>query len=143
LPALPVHSWVVRPQPPGRDAEVARVILFWNYKDATSLDALAFVDSLAHAHSPKRLSVTTIHTPLGFEGSENADGLRDFLAARAIALPVGIDRENEALHLCRFADVPALVIVGRRSLVRGVVDNYRRSEKPRIAEYVGQVASER
>ncbi len=142
LPDLPVRAWVVRPAPrPRGETGAARVVLFWNYRDPSSLDALAFVDSLARAYPSTRLAVVTIHTEIGAADVDPMAGLRDFLAAREMTLPVGLDRENEALHLCRLPDVPALLIADGGGIVRGTVDNYRRSAKPRIAAYVAEIVS--
>jgi hypothetical protein len=119
------------------------LVLFWNYRDVISLDALAFVDSLARAHPAARLDVVTIHTAVGAEEGDPTAWLREFLAAREMTLAIGIDRENEALHLCRLPDVPALLIADGRGIVRGTVDNYRRSAKPQIAAYVAEIVSGR
>ncbi len=144
LPQLPVRAWAVRPSPgPRGEARAARVILFWNFKDATSLDALAFVDSLARAYPAGRLDVVTIHTAIGIEEGDPTMGLGEFLAARGTTLAVGIDRQNEALHLCRLPDIPALLIADGGGIVRGAVDNYRRSAKPQIAAYIAEIVSGR
>ena len=77
LPDLPVHDWAVRPPaPPELSARAARLILFWNHRDPTSLDALAFVDSLARAYPTKRLAVTTIHSEGDTEGIQRPNDLQ-------------------------------------------------------------------
>ena len=144
LPELVVKEWLIRDPLAGAPrSRAARVVLFWNDLDPMAEDELAFADSLARTHPGGELLVITIHTEIGTSEYEDPRRLGDFLAQHGVTLPVGVDRENACLHRCGLPDVPALVIADSKGIVRGVVSNYRRSEKPKYAAFVSEVLKRR
>jgi hypothetical protein len=139
LPDLAVREWLIQNPRAGSSRPSARLVLFWNSADPLSEDALAFADSLARVHAGGELSVITIHTEAVPDESLDPRRLQEFLVRREVTLPVGVDQENAYLHQCGLPDIPALVIEDSKGIVRGVVSNYRRSEKPKIAAFVSDV----
>lgn len=140
LPDLAVRQWLVRN--PALDAPRSRqvkVILFWNSQDPASREALAFVDSLAGALPADRFAAVTIHTEVGSDDFQRVDEIRGFIAERGLDIPVGVDNENACLHRCGLPDIPAFLIVDSRGVVRGVVENYRPSGRPKIAAFVSDL----
>ncbi len=144
LPKLALREWLVGPNP--LRPEFGRrpcLILFWNYGDPASGQAIALVDSIGRAVPQDRLAVFTIHTEVGLEESQSRAGLQKFVVAQRLMLPVAIDRGNESLRLCQLPDVPSLVFVDANRTVRGAMENYRQSRNGDIAAFVERLAGER
>lgn len=135
VPEFAVASWIVGSNPllaEGRRRP--RVILFWNHRDPGSQQALALVERIAREHG-EQLSVLTIHTEIGVNEFESPQLLRKYIAERGLSLPTAYDRENDTLRRCRFPDVPALLFVDAKGIVRGMMDNYQPSRDEEIAEF--------
>lgn len=143
-PDLAIRRWIVGPPPrPLAERGVPRLLLFWNYDDPASSEALEFADSIARAVPPEALSVVTIHTEIGLGEFQSRERLERFIAERRVTLPTALDEGNESLGRCRMPDVPSLLFVDRKGVVRGAMQNYMQSYNPQIADFIRRTLLER
>ena len=137
LPELDIREWVIDP-----DAEMRRskehplVIVFWNASDATSDEALVLVQTIAVELNHRGLRAITIHTDIGLDEVPDRFRIREYLEETGIVLATAIDRGNATMRKCGLHDVPSMIYVDEKGIVRGMTSNYRVSKNEEIATFV-------
>lgn len=136
-PEFDIREWVVDPGPDLRAKENPfLMIVFWNFADPTSREALEFTQSLAVPLRHRGLRAVLIHTDIGIEENTRRDRVSEYLDGNGFMMPAAIDNATATLRRFELTDVPSMVFVDDASIVRGVVSNYRTSKNDVIAEFV-------
>jgi len=136
-PQLDLREWVVDPGADLRTKETPPLmIVFWNFSDPTSREALELTQALAVQLRQRGLRVILVHTDIGIEENPRRERVSEFLDENGFMLPAAIDNGTATLRRFQFTDVPSIAFVDGASILRGVVSNYRTSKNDVIAEFV-------
>ncbi len=136
-PELDIREWVVDPGSDLRTQEtLPQMIVFWNFADPTSREAVEMTQSLAVPLHHRGLRAVLIHTDIGTEEKPRRARVSEFLDENGFMLPTAIDNGTGTLRRFQLTDVPSIVFVDEESIIRGVVANYRTSKNDAIAEFV-------
>ncbi|MFN0150970.1 MAG: TlpA disulfide reductase family protein [bacterium] len=136
-PELDIREWVVDPGADHRTQEkLPLMLVFWNFTDPASREAIEMTQSLAVPLRHRGLRVVLIHTDIGTEEKPRRGRVTEFLDEHGFMLPTAIDNGTATLRQFQLTDVPSMVFIDEASIIRGVVSNYRVSKNDVIAEFV-------
>jgi hypothetical protein len=137
MPEMDIREWVIDLEPEmRRSREHPLVVVFWNMGDATSDEALALVQTIAVQLNHRGLRAITIHTDVGFDEVPQASRIREYLDEVGIILATAIDKGNATMTKCGLYDVPSMLYVDEKGIIRGMTKNYRTSNNDEIAAFV-------